>query len=225
MIDIKTIVEDIIKTGIKIRKKNLKERNLIDIEKIILFVSNEVKKGHTSKYCNIQRKINKLGIIDKLKDKLMSILESTYSDETDNEIRQKDYSDITSSSTNISSSNEKVKLCNCNNPNNFYCKRKLKISILTKQEDIILDLIDRLPDLQSKKDYLSKLKESFTQTDKSKIELKDYKSTYNFAEITNKIKPSNILITMTDLQTYINNLKQELKELKSINFTLKEMTE
>ena len=46
LIDIKTIVEDIIKTCIKIRKKNLKERNLIDIEKIILFVSNEVKKGH-----------------------------------------------------------------------------------------------------------------------------------------------------------------------------------
>ena len=87
-----------------------------------------------------------------------------------------------------------------------------------------MDLIDKLPDLQSKKDYLSKLKESFTQTDRSEIELKDYKSTYIFAEITNKFKPSTILITMTDLQTYINNLKQELKELKSINFTLKEMT-
>ena len=30
-----------------------------------------------------------------------------------------------------------IKLCNCNNPDNCYCKRKLKISVLTKQEDII----------------------------------------------------------------------------------------
>ena len=47
-----------------------------------------------------------------------------------------------------------------------------------------MDLIDRLLDLQSKKDYLSKLKEYLTQTDRFEVGLKDYKSTYNFAEIT-----------------------------------------
>ena len=40
LIDIKTIVEDIIKIG----KKNLKERNMIDIEKMTVSVSNVVKK-------------------------------------------------------------------------------------------------------------------------------------------------------------------------------------
>ena len=79
----------------------------------------------------------------------------------------------------------------CNYLDNCYCKRKLKISVLTKQEDIIMDLIDRLPDLQSKKDYLSKLKEYLTQTDRLEIDLKDYKSTYNFAEITN-LNPVNL---------------------------------
>ena len=74
----------------------------------------------------------------------------------------------------------------CNYPDNCYCKRKLKISILTKQEDIIMDLIDKLPNLQSKKDYLFKLKESLTQIDKFEIDLKDYKSTYNFAKITDR---------------------------------------
>ena len=92
----------------------------------------------------------------------MSLLELIDSDETGNEIHQIDHNDITSSSTNIFSNNEKVKLCNCNNLDNCYCKRKLKISVLIKQEDIIIDLIDRLSDLQSKKDYLSKLKESLT---------------------------------------------------------------
>ena len=96
----------------------------------------------------------------------MSILEQTDTDETDNEIHQIDNCDITSSSTNIYSNNGKVKLCNCNNLDNCYCKRKLKISVLTKQEDIIMDFIDKLPDLQSKKDYLSKLNESLTQTDR-----------------------------------------------------------
>ena len=128
------------------------------------------KKGHTSRYCNFQ-------------GKLMSILEQTNSDETDNEIHQIDNCDITSSSTDISSDNEQVKLCNYNNPDNYYCKRKLKISVLTKQEDIIMDLIDKLPDLQSKKDYLPKLKESLTQTNRFEIDLKDYKSTYNYCKV------------------------------------------
>ena len=154
----------------------------------------------------------------------MSIQEQTDSDETDNEIHQIDNCDITSSSIDNSSDNGKVKLCNCNNPDNSYCKRKLKISVLTKQEDITIDLIDKLPDLQSKKDYLSKLKESLTQNDIFEVDLKDYKSTYNFAEITNRFKPSK-LVTVTDLQIDINNLTKELKELKSENFILVDMIE
>ena len=129
----------------------------------------------------------------------MSILEQTDSDETYNEIHQIDNYDTTSSLTNISSNNGKVKLCNCNNLDNCYCKRKLKISVLTKKEDIIMDLIDRLPDLQSKKDYLSKLKEYLTQTDRLEIDLKDYKSTYNFTKITDIFKPSKP-VTIIDLQ-------------------------
>ena len=106
------------------------------------------EKGHISKYCNFQRKINTLDISGKLKDKLMSIIELTNSDETDNEIHQIDNCNInSSSSTDASSHDEKIKLCNCNNLDNCYYKRKLKISVLTKQEDIIMDLIDRLPDL------------------------------------------------------------------------------
>ena len=76
-----------------------------------------------------------------------------------------------------------------------------------------IDLIDKLPDLQSKKDYLSTLKESFTQTNRFEIDFKDYKSTFNFVEITDKFKPSKP-VTVTDLQTDINNLRKELKELK-----------
>ena len=87
-----------------------------------------------------------------------------------------------------------------------------------------MDLIDRLLNLQSKKDYLSKLKGSLTQTDRFEIYLKDYKTTYNFAEIIDRFKPSKP-ITMTYLQIDINNLRQELKELKSENFILKDMTE
>ena len=46
-----------------------------------------------------------------------------------------------------------------------------------------MDLIDKLPDLQSKKDYLPKLKESLTQTNRFEINLKDYKSTYNYCKV------------------------------------------
>ena len=149
----------------------------------------------------------------------MNIL--TNSDESDNEIHQIDNGDIaSSSSTKISSNSEKVKLCNCNNLDNCYCRRKLKINVLTKQEDIIIDLIDRIPDLQSKKDYLSKLKESLTQTNRFEIDLKDYKSTYNFAEITDRFKPSKP-ITVIDLQTDINDLKKRIEGIKIRKFHFK----
>ena len=49
-----------------------------------------------------------------------------------------------------------------------------------------MDLIDKLPDLQSRKDYLSKLKDTLTQTGIFQIDLKDYNSTYNFAKITDR---------------------------------------
>ena len=75
-----------------------------------------------------------------------------------------------------------------------------------------MDLIDKLLDLQSKKDYLSKLKESLTQTDKFEIDLKDYKSTYNYVEITDRFKPCKP-VTVTDLQTDINNIRKELNKL------------
>ena len=87
-----------------------------------------------------------------------------------------------------------------------------------------MDLIEKLPDLQSKKGYLSKLKESLTQSDRFDIDLNDYKSTYNFTKITDRFKP-NKPITMTDLQIDINNLKNEIKELKSENFILKGVVE
>ena len=87
-----------------------------------------------------------------------------------------------------------------------------------------MDLIEKLPDLQSKKDYLSKLKESLTQSDRFDIDLKDYKSTYNFTEISDRFKP-NKPITVIDLQIHINNLKNEIKKLKSENFILKDMVE
>ena len=44
LIDIKTIIKDIIKVGLKKRKKSPKERNKIDIERMTLFASNVVKR-------------------------------------------------------------------------------------------------------------------------------------------------------------------------------------
>ena len=43
--------------------------------------------------------------------------------------------------------------------------------------------------------------------------MKDYKSTYNYVEITDRFKPSKPVI-VTDLQTDINTLRKEIKELK-----------
>jgi len=44
VIDIRTIIEDIIKVSLKTRKKNPKERNMIDVRKMTLFASHVVKR-------------------------------------------------------------------------------------------------------------------------------------------------------------------------------------
>ena len=44
MIDTTTIIEDIIKVGLKKRKKSPKERNMIDVRKMTLFASHVVKR-------------------------------------------------------------------------------------------------------------------------------------------------------------------------------------
>ena len=81
---------DIYKTNNRSRSKEKKEE--FERKKRDRYRENDIicfkcgKKGHTSRYCNFQRKINKLDISGKLKDKLMSIQEQTDSDETDNEI-------------------------------------------------------------------------------------------------------------------------------------------
>ena len=43
VIDIRTMIEDILKVRLKIRKKNPKERNMIDVGKVTLPVSSEEK--------------------------------------------------------------------------------------------------------------------------------------------------------------------------------------
>ena len=55
-----------------------------------------------------------------------------------------------------------------------------------------MDLIDKLPDLQSKKDYLSKLKESLTQFDKLEMDLKDYKSLIILQKLLIDLNPVNL---------------------------------
>ena len=44
VIDIRTIIEDIIKVSLKTRKKSPKERNMIDVGKVTLLVSNVGKR-------------------------------------------------------------------------------------------------------------------------------------------------------------------------------------
>lgn len=47
----------------------------------------------------------------------------------------------------------------------------MKVSVLTKQEDLIMDLIDRLPNLQEKKEYLHKIKDSLILTEKKRKQI------------------------------------------------------
>ena len=85
VIDIRTIIEDY-KGKSKDKKEESKRKKHDRCRESDITYFKCGKKGHISRYCNFQIKINKLDISWKLKDKLMSIIELTNSEEIDNEI-------------------------------------------------------------------------------------------------------------------------------------------
>jgi hypothetical protein len=81
-----------------------------------------------------------------------------------------------------------------------------EINTLTREERIILELIDKIEDPEIKIKYLSQISQ------KEKIISNGIN--YNFTDVSNKSKKEKSPITVQDLKFEINNIKQEIKELK-----------
>jgi len=88
-----------------------------------------------------------------------------------------------------------------------------EINTLTREQDLLFEAINYIPDPQEKKVFLEKLRKTL----ETKLRPKDF-ITNNKFDVSNIFKrlenTSAKPTTIQDLQTEINNLKKEVKELR-----------
>ena len=90
-----------------------------------------------------------------------------------------------------------------------------EINLLTKEQDLLFEVICHLADDEQKKSYLQNIRESLDKPSSSSSSKHLPPNKYSFKEVLERFslevsKP----ITIQDLQTEINLLKNEIKELK-----------
>jgi hypothetical protein len=179
------------------------------------------KTGHFQKNCKVKKEINKIDIskysTEQLKNKFLQILQTDSENDSndslednasDNEIFQIENSSDSSYSKN--SSEEGIELCHCDNKD--FCSCKKTINVLTKSEQIIFELIDKIEDPQIKFEYLKKI----SQIDHQDTSLaKPDKTKYNYTNISDMFKKQKAQTTIQDLELEINSIKQEIREIRT----------
>jgi hypothetical protein len=154
--------------------------------------------GHYKNNCKVKDKIKELNIDDKLKSQLLNILSE--SDTESEELLQIDDNNTTSQDEYSDSSEEnEIGFCFCKDRNMYTCKKE--INTLTREEIIILELIDQIEDPETKIKYLSQISQ------KKKIITNGIN--YNFTDVSNRFKKEKRPTTIQDLQLEINNIKQD----------------
>ncbi|MED6129110.1 hypothetical protein PIB30_104678, partial [Stylosanthes scabra] len=88
-----------------------------------------------------------------------------------------------------------------------------EINVLTKDQDLLFEAIEAIGDPEQKKDFLFKLKKSLQKEKKPKNLVISNK--YDVKPIFKKLENQVIRpVTIQDLQTEINNLKKEIKDIR-----------
>jgi hypothetical protein len=195
-------------------KKNKRKKHESKFEKYFLkgkcFNCGET--GHFADKCpkppkKIKQEINALNISEDEKHNIFQILQnnafSDYSSEED--ILTFDDSNYQSESSYSSDGNVKIGCFDS-------CCNK-KVFVLTKteeHEDMLLKLISQIENPELKEEYLQKLKKLMTRKEKtpstSKISLEETLERFS--------KPKTKVITISDLQHEISNIKNDIVELK-----------
>ncbi|KAH9704874.1 hypothetical protein KPL70_011636 [Citrus sinensis] len=163
-------------------------------------------KGHTAKYCRMNRKLHELGLDEEILSKIAPLLlESSDSESSmsgDSDPLQVD--ELIDSDTSASSSSD--------SKTDFYLK---KINVLTKDQETFLELVKHISDPNLQKEYLDKLLKTldFNKSETSKVPIVK-KSSYDLTEILDKKKTKKIVPNIQDLQKEIKDIKIEIKDLK-----------
>ena len=158
------------------------------------------KQGHIRKYCRLKRKLRNLNLEPAIEEQINNFLIETSEEETETE---------TSSSTLFDENLNKVQ--QDDQPSSTDDERQ--INTLTREQDLLFEAINSIPDPQEKKVFMEKLKKNL----KTKPRQKDF-ITNNKFDVSNIFKrlenTSAKPTTIQERQTRINNLKIEVKELR-----------
>ncbi|KAH9735729.1 hypothetical protein KPL71_017843 [Citrus sinensis] len=163
-------------------------------------------KGHTAKHCRMSRKLHELDLDEETLSKIASLLiessdsESSISGDSD-PLQVDELIDLDDSASSSSDSES-----------DSYLK---KINVLTKDQEIFLELVKHISDPNLQKEYLDKLLKTLdsNKAETSKVPIVK-KNSYDLTEILDKKKTKKSIPNIQDLQKEIKDIKFEIKELK-----------
>ncbi|KAH9705078.1 hypothetical protein KPL70_011737 [Citrus sinensis] len=167
-------------------------------------------KGHTAKFCRMNKRLQELDLNEDILSKIAPLLiESSDSESSmtgDSDPLQVD--ELFGSDTSASSSSD--------SDSDSYLK---KINVLTKDQEIFLELVKHISDPNLQKDYLDKLLKTMdsdkagTSAEISKVPIIK-KNSYDLTQILDKKKTKKMVPNIQDLQKEIKEIKCEIRDLK-----------
>ncbi|KAH9703739.1 hypothetical protein KPL70_011208 [Citrus sinensis] len=167
-------------------------------------------KGHTAKFCRMNKRLQELDLNEDILSKIAPLLvESSDSESSmsgDSDPLQVD--ELFDSDTSASSSSD--------SDSDSYLK---KINVLTKDQEIFLELVKHISDPNLQKEYLDKLLKTMdsnkagTSTEISKVPIIK-KNSYDLTQILDKKKTKKAVPNIQDLQKEIKEIKCEIRDLK-----------
>ncbi|KAH9705079.1 hypothetical protein KPL70_011737 [Citrus sinensis] len=166
--------------------------------------------GHTAKFCRMNKRLQELDLNEDILSKIAPLLiESSDSESSmtgDSDPLQVD--ELFGSDTSASSSSD--------SDSDSYLK---KINVLTKDQEIFLELVKHISDPNLQKDYLDKLLKTMdsdkagTSAEISKVPIIK-KNSYDLTQILDKKKTKKMVPNIQDLQKEIKEIKCEIRDLK-----------
>jgi len=155
------------------------------------------KQGHISKYCRLKKKLRNLNRDPSIEDQINNLLIETSEEETGEVSSEENLNQIQQDDQVSSTEEEDIQ----------------EVNTLTKEHDLLFEAINSIPNPQEKKVFLNKLKKSLETKPKPKEFITNNK--FDVSNILKRLENTSVKpTTIQDLQTKINNLKQEVKELK-----------
>ena len=175
------------------------------------------KRGHFKKECKQKAKalINTLVSDQTSKDEIFKLLELDHSDsESSSSSSDHDIHQIYQSSSEPSRASSSSSICPdvgmaCKDS----CCRNKTINVLSKHEELILNLIDQINDPIIKAQRLSEFHKALVK-EPSKLELRIQEPKVDLKKIYNRFTKSKKEVTINDLQKEIKETKSKVKSLE-----------